>query len=86
MIIAWHDSAWDDYVEWQQRDKSMWKRINTLIKDIRRNDNEGIGKPEPLRHDFAGYWSRRIDDEHRLVYRVIDDTVTIVACRYHYAK
>ena len=62
----------------------MIKRINELIQDIQRNGYEGIGKPEPLKHDFAGYWSRRINDEHRLVYRIEDDQVRIVQCRYHY--
>ncbi len=71
---------------WQQQDRKVLKRINTLITDIQRNGNEGIGKPEPLKHGFQGYWSRRITDEHRLVYKVIDDEIRIAACRYHYER
>ncbi|WP_327111514.1 Txe/YoeB family addiction module toxin [Nocardia sp. NBC_01730] len=84
MIIAWDEDAWDSYLWWQTQDKARIKRINALIADIMRNGNEGIGKPEPLRHELSGYWSRRINDEHRLVYRIDSDTVTIIACRYHY--
>ncbi len=84
MIIAWDQEAWDSYLWWQAQDKTRVKRINALIADIARNGNEGIGKPEPLRHELSGYWSRRINDEHRLVYRLDADQVTIVACRYHY--
>ncbi|TLG03255.1 Txe/YoeB family addiction module toxin [Nocardia cyriacigeorgica] len=84
MIIAWDKDAWDSYLWWQAQDKSKVKRINALIEDIIRNGNEGIGKPEPLRYELSGYWSRRINDEHRLVYRLDTDRVTIVTCRYHY--
>ncbi|WP_406268822.1 Txe/YoeB family addiction module toxin [Nocardia sp. NBC_00881] len=84
MIIAWDEDAWDSYLWWQAQDKAKVKRINTLTADVIRNGNEGIGKPEPLRHELSGYWSRRINDEHRLVYRIDRDTVTIIACRYHY--
>ena len=86
MKLVWDESTWDDYVWWQQQDRKVLKRINTLITDIQRNGNEGIGKPEPLKHGFQGYWSRRITDEHRLVYKVIDDEIRIAACRYHYER
>ena len=86
MKLVWDEAAWDDYVWWQQQDRNVLKRINTLITDIQRNGNEGIGKPEPLKHGFQGYWSRRITDEHRLVYKVIDDEIRIAACRYHYER
>lgn len=84
--LTWDDHAWQDYLYWQSADKKILKRINQLIKDIQRNGNEGIGKPEPLRHEFSGYWSRRITDEHRLVYRIAENTILIAACRYHYGK
>ncbi|WP_374419452.1 Txe/YoeB family addiction module toxin [Chromobacterium sp.] len=84
MQIKFDDSAWEDYLCWQQNSKPTLKRINALIKDIQRNPFEGIGKPEPLKHQFAGFWSRRIDDEHRLVYAVQSDALTILQCRYHY--
>ncbi|MET9593646.1 Txe/YoeB family addiction module toxin [Streptomyces sp. NPDC006516] len=86
MKLVWHESAWVDYVWWQTQDRKILKRINTLLQDIDRNGNEGIGKPEPLRHDFHGYWSRRISEEHRLIYRVVEDEVRIVSCRYHYGR
>jgi len=78
------ENAWDDYLWWQARDRKILKRINLLIQDVARNGNEGIGKPEPLRHGLRGYWSRRITDEHRLVYEVTDDEIRIAQCRYHY--
>ncbi|PRX99438.1 Txe/YoeB family addiction module toxin [Allonocardiopsis opalescens] len=86
MKLVWAESAWEDYVWWQGQDRKILKRINILIKEIVRNGNEGIGKPEPLRHGFQGYWSRRITGEHRLVYKVIDGEIRIAACRYHYGK
>lgn len=86
MELIWDRDAWDDYRWWQKQDRSTLKRINALIEDIVRNGNEGIGKPEPLRHDFAGYWSRRITDEHRLVYKIVDGKVRIASCRYHYIR
>lgn len=86
MKLVWDDNAWEDYVWWQTQDRKVLKRINALIKDIERNGNEGIGKPEPLKHDFVGYWSRRITDEHRLVFKVTDDAVLIAMCRYHYGR
>ena len=84
MIIAFTDTAWDDYLWWQSQNRKILKRINLLIADIARNGNEGIGKPEPLRYEYHGYWSRRITDEHRVVYRIEEDEIRIVACRYHY--
>lgn len=84
MILSWTDSAWDDYLYWQMTDKKILKRLNTLIEDIKRHPFEGIGKPEPLKHDFSGYWSRRIDQEHRIVYKATDEAIMIVMCRYHY--
>ncbi|MFD9287064.1 Txe/YoeB family addiction module toxin [Streptomyces sp. NPDC060030] len=86
MKLVWHESAWADYVWWQTQDRKVLKRINALVQDIVRNGNEGIGKPEPLRHGFHGYWSRRISDEHRLVHRVAEDEVRLVSCRYHYGR
>ncbi|MEE4493355.1 Txe/YoeB family addiction module toxin [Streptomyces sp. BE230] len=86
MKLVWHESAWADYVWWQAQDRKIRKRINALLLDITRNRNEGIGKPEALRHDFHGYWSRRVSDEHRLVYRVAEDEVRIASCRYHYGR
>ena len=77
-------SAWDDYVYWQSQDKKTLKRINNLIKECQRTTFEGIGKPEALLGDLSGFWSRRIDEQHRLVYAVTDAEITIIACRYHY--
>ncbi len=84
MIVGFTPDAWDDYTWFQQHDRTSLKRINQLIKDIQRNPFEGIGKPEPLRHNLSGFWSRRITDEHRLVYTVEDNILQIVQCRYHY--
>ena len=86
MILIWDEYAWDDYLWWQQQDRKVLSRINDLLKDIDRNGNAGIGKPEPLKHGFQGYWSRRINDEHRLVYKLDGDEIRIAACRYHYGK
>jgi toxin YoeB len=83
-MICFRERAWKDYLFWQQTNKIIHKRINLLIKDIQRNPFEGIGKPEPLKHEFSGFWSRRIDDEHRLVYTFADDQLIIIQCRYHY--
>ncbi len=82
--LQWDYDAWNDYLYWQAKDKQKMKRINLLIKDIIRNPFEGIGKPEPLKGSLTGFWSRRIDDEHRIVYAVETDTVLIIACRGHY--
>jgi toxin YoeB len=84
VLLVWDENAWQDYQWWQVQDRKILKRVNTLLADIARNGNEGIGKPEPLKHDFAGYWSRRITDEHRLVYKVVGEEIRIAACRYHY--
>ena len=84
MNLTWAKKAWEDYFYWQQTDKKTLKRINTLIKDIVREPFSGLGDPEPLKHNWSGYWSRRVDREHRLVYKVTDEAIIIVQCRYHY--
>lgn len=84
MKLIFADVAWDDYLYWQQQDRRMVARINTLIKAVQREPFAGIGKPEPLKHALAGYWSRRITDEHRMVYRIDRDSILIAQLRYHY--
>ena len=84
--IIFSKNSWEDYTSWQSEDKKMLKKINDLIKDIQRTPNEGLGKPEPLKYDLAGFWSRRIDREHRLIYQVTEDEIYIYGCRYHYDK
>ncbi len=84
MKLVFDESAWQDYLWWQQQDRKVLRRINVLIQDVAFRGNEGLGKPEPLKHGFHGYWSRRITDEHRLIYKVLDDEVRIAACRYHH--
>jgi toxin YoeB len=84
MRLIFLDQGWDDYLYWQTTDKSMLKKINTLIKEIERTPFEGSGKPEPLKHNLAGMWSRRLNLEHRLVYKIDGDAVVIFQCRYHY--
>jgi len=84
MKYVFVDESWEDYLYWQKVDKKMLKRINLLIKDISRQPYEGIGKPEPLKHNYRGFWSRRIDNEHRLIYQVKDDEIRIIKCRFHY--
>ena len=84
MRLVFSQNAWNDYLYWQRTDRKVLRRINELIRDIQRNGNEGIGKPEPLRHHLSGYWSRRIDGEHRLVYRIEGDDLLIAQARYHY--
>jgi|TARA_R110002051_G_scaffold264309_1_gene324237 toxin YoeB len=84
LILSWTEYAWEDYEYWQRTSKEKVKQIGKLIKAIKRDPFKGIGKPEPLKHDLAGYWSRRIDQEHRLVYEIQDDAIIIVQCRYHY--
>ena len=84
MNLIWSDSSWNDYLYWQQTDKQVFKKINALIKEIKRTPFEGIGKPEPLKYELAGCWSRRINHEHRLVYEVTELGISIVSCRYHY--
>ena len=84
MNLTFSDEAWSDYLSWQKEDKKILKRINTLIKDIKREPFNGLGDPEPLKHNWSGYWARRITKEHRLVYKVIDNAVLIAQCKYHY--
>jgi len=82
--LAWTEAAWSDYVYWQNQEKKTLKRINKLIKDLLQTPFEGIGKPERLKENLTGFWSRRIDDTHRLVYVVSETHITIIVCRYHY--
>ena len=84
MYKAWQDDAWDDYLFWQTQDKRMLKRINIILKDIDRNVYSGIGKPEALSGSLAGYWSRRIDDKNRIVYKVQNNQIIIIQCGSHY--
>lgn len=84
MNKTFSDFAWEDYTEWLSEDRKVIRKINELLKDIERNGNEGIGKPEPLKHDLTGYWSRRITDKDRLIYRIIEDTIYIIGCKGHY--
>ena len=86
MRTLWEDRAWDDYLYWQTQDKKTLKRINALVKDIKRSPFEGIGKPEPLKENLSGMWSRRIDEENRIVYYVDADILYIISCRGHYDK
>jgi toxin YoeB len=84
MDYVFVNESWEDYLFWQATDKKKIKRINELLKDISRNPFEGIGKPEPLKHKYSGYWSRRIDSEHRWVYKVVENQIWIAKCRFHY--
>ncbi len=84
MDILWVHTAWDDYQYWQQTDKKVAQKINTLIKECQRTPFEGTGNPEPLKHNYTGFWSRRITGEHRLVYKADENTLYIAQCRYHY--
>jgi len=84
MKLTFSSKAWEQYLYWQSTDKKLVKRINLLIKDIQRTPYEGLGKPEPLKHGLSGYWSRRINDEHRIVYKYQDDAILIAQLRYHY--
>ncbi len=84
MKLIFSDNAWEDYLYWQKTDKKILSRINNLIKEIIRNPFEGIGKPEPLKHALSGYWSRRINDEHRIIYKASQDVILIAQLRYHY--
>ena len=86
MRLLWSDRAWEDYLHWQDHDRKMLRKLNRLIMECQRTPFSGTGKPEPLKGDFAGWWSRRIDQEHRLVYRVTDDALLIAQCRYHYDR
>jgi len=83
-LLVWTDEAWQDYLYWQTQDKKTLKRMNLLINGTKRSPFAGIGKPEPLKENLAGFWSRRIDDTNRLVYAVADQALTIISCRYHY--
>jgi len=83
-LLSWTDEAWNSYVYWQTQDKKTLKRINKLIVDVKRSPFDGIGKPEPLKENLSGFWSRRIDDTNRLVYAVDDTAITVISCRYHY--
>jgi toxin YoeB len=84
MQVIFTEISWEDYIYWQKVDKKMVRKINDLIKSIKRTPFEGIGKPEPLKFDLAGFWSRRIDQEHRLVYQVTKNELMIISCRFHY--
>ena len=84
MNLIFSANAWEDYLYWQQTDKQILKRINLLIKEIQRQSYEGIGKPEPLKHNLSGYWSRRINDEHRIVYKIEEGDLRIAQLRHHY--
>ena len=84
MQLIFSENAWNDYLFWQKNDKKKLRRINNLIKDIQRNKFEGLGKPEPLKHNLSGYWSRRINTEHRIVYKIENDANLIAQLRYHY--
>jgi toxin YoeB len=82
--VVFSEHAWNDYLHWQRTDRNVVKRINALVKDVQRSPFDGIGKPEPLQHALSGYWSRRVDDEHRFVYKVEGDAILIAQLRYHY--
>ena len=84
MKFVFVEESWEDYLNWQKADKKMLARINVLLKEISRTPFSGIGKPEPLKHKYKGYWSRRINDEHRLIYSVREDEILIAKCRFHY--
>ena len=85
MKLVWQDDAWEDYLYWQTQDKKTLRKINQLLQDISRNGNEGMGKPEALKHNLSGYWSRRIDEKNRLVYRIAGDNIEIIQCKNHYS-
>ncbi len=82
--VLFHRTAFEDFTEWSSHDKRIFEKITEIIRDTLRSPFDGIGKPEPLKHELKGYWSRRINDEHRLVYKVTDETIVIIACKYHY--
>lgn len=86
MNKIWQDEAWEDYIYWQSQDRKTLKRINLLLQDISRNGYEGIGKPEPLKENYSGWWSRRIDETNRLIYRIKDGQIEIAQCRSHYGN
>jgi len=84
VILIFVDESWEDYLFWQKTDRKILERINNLVKDISRNPYSGPGKPEPLKYKYQGFWSRRITEEHRLIYRIVDDEIQIAICRFHY--
>ncbi len=84
MKLVFSEHAWEDYLYWQRTDKKVLRRINALLKEVQRSPFTGVGKPEPLRHNLSGYWSRRVTDEHRLIYKIEGDGLLIVQLRYHY--
>ena len=84
MKLSWADEAWEDYLWWHKTNSKIHQRIHRLIENIQETPFDGIGKPEPLKHELSGYWSRRISDEHRLVYKIADGCLIVVQCRYHY--
>lgn len=84
MNIVWTDESWEEYISWQTQDKKILKKINNLIKEIKRDLYKGIGKPEPLKHELAGCYSRRITDEHRIVYEISEFSIAVISCKYHY--
>jgi toxin YoeB len=84
VILQWSQQAWEDYLYWQATDKALLKRINLLVKEIQRHPFEGMGDPEPLKHQWTGFWSRRINREHRLIYAIEKNSIHIAHCRYHY--
>ena len=84
MKLIFGEQSWSDYLYWQSTNKRILKKINALLQDIKRNPFDGIGKPEPLKHEMAGTWSRRITQEHRLVYEIFEESILVVSCRYHY--
>ena len=84
MNLIWNNEAWEEYVQWQKQDKKIVKKINEIIKDIKRNGNEGIGKPELLQHELSDYWSRRITEKHRLIYFITENQLIIIGCSEHY--
>lgn len=84
--LVFSESAWQDYLYWQTQDKKTLKKINSLLQDIVRNGYEGIGKPEPLKENLSGFWSRRIDDKNRIVYRISEEYIEIIQCKEHYEK
>ena len=84
MKIIFVDESWEDYLYWQKTDRKILERINNLVKDISRNPYSGLGKPEPLKYKYQGFWSRRITEGHRLIYRVVDEEIQIAKCRFHY--
>ena len=86
MKLTFHEEAWEDYLYWQSSDRQQLKKINALLRECLRTPFAGTGKPEPLKGEFAGWWSRRIDQEHRLVYRATGDSLLIAQCRYHYSR